>query len=63
MKTYSVLITVDASIFVKVKAENEEQAKILAMEKAPHPSVCHHCSREIEIGDLLEAVEAIEVNS
>lgn len=61
MKTYSVLLTVDASIVVQVEAESEDEAKDLASDIAEAPRVCHHCSRNIEIGDILEAVEATEV--
>ncbi|AZF09522.1 hypothetical protein C4J93_1308 [Pseudomonas sp. R2-37-08W] len=61
MKTYSVLLTVDASIVVKVEAESEEEAKELAADIAEVPSICHHCSRNVQIGEILEAVEATEV--
>ena len=61
MKTYSVLITFDASIVVKVEANSEEEAKEIAMEVADAPSICHHCAQHVEVGDLLQAVEAIEV--
>jgi hypothetical protein len=61
MKTYSVLITVDASIVVKVEANSEEEAKEIAMEVAETPSICHHCTRRVEVGELLQVVEVIEV--
>lgn len=62
MKKYSVLVTVDASIRVVVDAENEDQAKDIAMEKASRPSVCHHCARQLDIGDIIDAVEAVEMD-
>ena len=61
MKTYSVVLTVDASIVVKVEADSEEEAKDLASDIAEAPSICHHCSRKVQFGDVLETVEVIEV--
>jgi hypothetical protein len=61
MRRYSVIITVDASVTVEVDAENEEQAKELAMEQASHPCICHQCSNEIDIGDLQDAIEATDI--
>lgn len=61
MKRYSVIITVDASVVVVVEAENEDQAKELAMEQANRPRVCNRCSGEVEIGDLMEAIEATDI--
>jgi hypothetical protein len=54
---YSVIISVDASVHVEVEADNEEQAKDLAMEKAGAPCLCHQCSSELDVGDLIEVVE------
>ena len=60
-KKYSVCLTVDCTINVTVEAESEEQAKRLAYENAPNPSVCHYCAGKINLGDILEAVEAVEL--
>jgi|GEM_PF-6084782 len=61
MNRYSVLITVDASISVEVEAENEEQAKDLALEKAHRPCICHQCSSKVYVGEIIDAIEAIEI--
>lgn len=63
MKRYSVIVTVDASVYIEVDAENEDQAKEIAMEKVSSPCLCHQCSREVDIGDILEAVEATEIGA
>jgi hypothetical protein len=61
MPKYSVIITVDASIVVEVEAEDEEQAKELAMEQASRPGLCHQCSHELSVGELLDAIDATEI--
>lgn len=63
MRRYSVLITVDASIVVEVEATDEESAKEEAFSQASNPSVCHHCAKQVQLGDLLEAVEVTEVGN
>lgn len=62
MNKYAVIITVDASVCVEVEAENEEQAKELALNKVETPCLCHQCAREVQIGDILDAVEATLTN-
>jgi len=62
MKKYVVTITVDASVWVEVEADSEEQAKELGMQKAVNPCLCHQCSSEVFVGDLIEAVEASEIS-
>jgi hypothetical protein len=51
MNKYSVSIPWHCSVFVKVEAENEEQARDKAIEKAT-PFLCHHCSENIELGEF-----------
>lgn len=58
MSRWQVVITVDASICVEVEADDAEQAKDRAWEQASVPGICHQCSDDITLGDLLEAVEA-----
>jgi hypothetical protein len=63
MIKYNALITVDASISIEFEAPEgtaPEELAILAMNSADNPSVCHHCSDSINIGDLLEVHEVIE---
>ena len=61
MKKWNVSMTVDATINVEVEAESEEEAKRKALETASRPGLCHQCSRELDIGDVLEAIEAYEI--
>lgn len=61
-KRFVVCISVDASITIEVDAENEEQAKELAMERVYVPGLCHQCAHQIEIGEPIEALEAWESN-
>ncbi len=60
MKKYRVILTVDATTTVDVEANSEEEALELALEQAEMPSVCHYCAEKIDIGDIIEAIEAIE---
>lgn len=61
MSTYSVVISVDASIVVKVKADSESEAKEKAFEQSSSPCLCHRCTGEVNFGDPIEALEAILV--
>lgn len=62
MNRYSVMFTVDASVTVDVDAENEEQAKERAWAQVSSPSVCHQCSREVEVGEIMDLVEVLELH-
>ena len=62
MKKWAVTLLVDASVFVEVEAETEDEAKTKAWEQAPSPSVCHQCSRDLEIGEIYEIAEAVEIS-
>lgn len=61
MEKYSVCFSVDATTIVKVEASSEEEAKEKAWREVCAPSVCCQCSREIEIGEVLEAIEVVEL--
>jgi hypothetical protein len=50
MKRYSVVIPWHCSVIVKCEAENEEQAKEIALQKT-FPTLCYCCSEEIELGE------------
>lgn len=62
MPKYSVMLLVDASITFKVEAESAEQAAELAMAQAPNPSVCHQCSDEVSVGEIIEVAEVLELD-
>lgn len=59
-KKYFVTFALDASFTVNVEATSEEEAKELALEEALPPTLCHHCSRKLSIGDIGEVIEAGE---
>lgn len=62
MKKYSVLLSVDATVYVVVEANSEEEAKEKAYEVAHRPSLCHQCAKEMDTGDIIEALEATEIS-
>lgn len=49
-KTYDVTLIFDASKSVSVQATSVEEAIYLASDKVDTPSLCHHCSYEIDFG-------------
>jgi len=60
---YLVTLDVAASISIEVKADNEDAAVDLALTKVHVPSLCVHCARRIDIGDITGQepyVEALE---
>ena len=60
-KEYSIYGIIGASKYLgKVKAKDKEEAIEKGMELDSHVSLCHHCSSEIDIGDVYE-YEANEV--
>lgn len=59
-KKYRVLISVDATVSVVVDANSEAEAKEKAMEVADRPSICHQCSDQVEIGDLIDVLDVVE---
>jgi len=62
MGKWRVFVTVDASVVLEVEADTEEQAKEAAMDEVGSPCLCHHCSYKIELGDPMEAIEAIKID-
>lgn len=64
MKKFRVFGIASASVEIGVyEAENADEAIALADEDRNanwHPSLCHHCSREVDLGDVYET-EAEEV--
>lgn len=58
MKKWLIYATYSASKFIgEYEAETEEEARAKAEEDAP-PNVClcHHCSGEIDIGDVIDLI-------
>lgn len=51
-----VVFNVYASTSMQVEADTEEEARELA-EQNVHVSLCHQCSREVDIGDVGEILE------
>lgn len=62
MKKWRVSILHDACTSVEVEAETEEEAKAKAMDEAESVCLCWSCSKKIEIGDPMEAVNAAEID-
>jgi hypothetical protein len=54
MPKYHVTFIVDATTYVQVEADNEEQAKEKAWEQVDHPCLCYQCSNDLEVGDIVE---------
>ena len=61
MKKWSVILSVDATIHVTVEAETAEEAKDKALDVAGSPRLCHQCAKDMDVGDVIDALEAIEV--
>lgn len=57
---YMVCVLIDASKTIEVEAESPEEAKEKAMNEIGVPSICHQCSREVELGDPIEASDVWE---
>lgn len=57
---YGVSYTVDATAVVFVEADSIEDAKAKGEQIMRAPTLCHHCSRVIQIGDPLEVIDAWE---
>jgi len=56
---YYVSIGYYASFNVKVEADSKEEALDKAYDESP-PSLCHHCSTNLEVGEVIENSELIE---
>lgn len=61
MKKFRVTLIVDCTISFDVEAEDAEKAKEKAIREAYVPSLCHHCSNDFEMGDVIDTGEASEV--
>ena len=59
---YSVAISVDATVHVDVEAESKEAAERAAY-KAARVSICHQCSRGLDVGDLGDVLDVTELDS
>ena len=53
LKNYNVSVLVDATVMVRVKAKNPDEAQQIAEERAYVPSLCHCCSERLELGDII----------
>ena len=54
MPRYRVILQVDATVEVEVEADNKADALEKGRENAERPSLCHHCSREVEIAEFID---------
>lgn len=53
MPKYDVVLVYAATKLVKVEATSKEEAEEKAQVQS-HASLCHHCSRHLELGDVYE---------
>jgi hypothetical protein len=53
-KTYLVYGIIDASVCEEVEADSKEEAIEKAQEVMGTPGLCHHCSRQVTIGDFVD---------
>lgn len=64
MKKFRAYAIISASKFIgEIEAENKEQAEDLAWdhENCYNPTLCHHCSYEMDLGDIDEIlIEEVE---
>ncbi|MFD1206657.1 hypothetical protein ACFQ38_16290 [Sporosarcina contaminans] len=63
MPKYRMYGVLDATKYLgEVEAENKEQAEEKAWESdEQHVSICHHCSGEFDLGDMIRViVEEVE---
>lgn len=51
---YTAVFLVSASTSVEVEADSREEAETKAWEAVRNPRLCHHCSRQVDIGDVYE---------
>lgn len=58
MKEYLVNMLVDATVPLKIKANSAEEAAAKAYETTGVPSLCHQCSDDLEVGDIVGCVVA-----
>ena len=56
MSNYTVILLVDASLGAEVSADSAEEAMEKADEQVDVPTLCHHCSRELDVGDVVRHI-------
>lgn len=54
---YRAFFTVATTCSVEVEADSEEAAEEKAWELVDVPSLCWQCSRQLDVGDILDMVE------
>lgn len=63
MPKYGVYASVGATMYLgEYEAETEDEAIEMAMKNASTPTLCHQCSGELDIGDIID-FEADLINS
>lgn len=56
-KKWRIYGVIDATTYVGVvEAETKEEAEKKGWEKIDNPSICHHCSESIDVGDVYELI-------
>lgn len=66
MTKYRAFITVDANIYVNFELPDGSSTKDIqdvAMDNADAPSLCWHCSNDLELGGLLEVHEVFDLDA
>lgn len=61
MGTWAVTMRVDATVTFEVDADTEDEARDKAISSVPHPRLCHQCGKELDVGDILDIVDAVEM--
>lgn len=63
MKKFNVIVPIGATAMFEVEAETKEEAIKQVLENEYPPSVCHQCTKEVEIGEFYneDKAEAYEV--
>ncbi len=59
MPKFRVLFSVDATVSVTVEATNRGAAQEKAWDVVERPCICHQCSDELEVGDVLDILEVV----
>jgi hypothetical protein len=61
LRKYAVHMDVGASIVIEVDASSADEAIDRAWTEAHLPSLCHHCSRHLDLHDFTGIVDAEEL--
>ena len=56
MSKYSVTGIIDASVGCDVEAETPLEAAEAAYDVLDAPGLCHHCARDVDLGDLVSLI-------